>query len=227
VDDSKVVGDNLVFEQKGAKLCMCMGKSGTAFERCSMAHLDVAGSQAAEKWTQGTTARTNVDVSYAMSWTDKVVPAGGEYRLLVCGGNPNSALPVTNVDSMTCTATTENVAFEATIHETEQLTGTSYEGILLLQGRGGILIDTQPKVEQLTATNYLVKITVKNPTDVRITDGGLAMSNNLDVVSAGSNCGEIYGNSQGFYFKYSEEIFWHFIVCWTEGLEGDYDASGW
>jgi hypothetical protein len=128
---------------------------------------------------------------------------------------------------MTCTATTENVAFEATNHETEQLTGTSYAGILLLQGRGGTLIDPQPEVEQLTATDYLVKVTVKNPTDVRITDGGLAMSNNLDVVSAGSNFGEIYGNSQGFLFKYTEEIFWRFIVRWTEGLEGDYDASGW
>jgi hypothetical protein len=88
-DDSKVRGDNLVFEQSEAKVCAHMGKGDTAFERCDTAHLGVAADQAARKWGESRTARSNVDVSYAMSWTDRVVPAGGEYKLLVCGGNPN------------------------------------------------------------------------------------------------------------------------------------------
>jgi hypothetical protein len=49
----------------------------------------------------------------------------------------------------------------------------------------------------------------------------------IDVVTAASNYGQLYGNGQGFLFMYDADIFWRLIVRWTSGLGGNYDASGW
>jgi hypothetical protein len=74
-----------------------------------------------------------------------------------------------------------------------------------------------------------VTITVRNPTNARITDGAFTMYGDLDVVSRTANLGELYvnGSGQGFLFKYNSEVFWRFLVRWTEGLGGAYDAAGW
>ena len=53
------------------------------------------------------------------------------------------------------------------------------------------------------------------------------MHGDLDVYGKTLNYGEIYGESQGFLFKYNDEVFWRFIVRWTEGLGRSFDSAGW
>jgi hypothetical protein len=226
-DESKVEEDNLVFEQREAKLCVHMGKANTPFERCDSAYLKCSANAGAGKWNDHRDPCSNATLSYAMSWTGRVVPAGGEYQLLVCGGNPNDwGQPTTGVDSMNCAASTTNLGMDATIYESGNVDPTTFHGGLMLEARGVTEI-THTEMTQLTATNYLVTVTLRNPTEGRITDGALALYGNLDIVAAGQNFGEIYGNSQGFLFKYNPEVFWRFIVRWTEDLSGDYEAAGW
>jgi hypothetical protein len=49
-DASSEVGDNLVFEQREARLCVHMGRAGSVFERCSTAALKCSANSGSLKW---------------------------------------------------------------------------------------------------------------------------------------------------------------------------------
>jgi hypothetical protein len=82
----------------GAYFDIHQGKAGTPFEVCDTARIGCAADPSADKWLHNTQTCSNADVSYAMSWQGRNVPAGGEWQLLICGGNARIwAQPVTNI----------------------------------------------------------------------------------------------------------------------------------
>ena len=81
--------------------------------------------------------------------------SGGEYQILLCGGDPNSwAPPDTDVDSMTCNATTTELEISATIHQSGTIAPTDYSGTLAFAVKDNLTIG-EPTVTQLTATDVL------------------------------------------------------------------------
>jgi hypothetical protein len=121
---------------------------------------------------------------------------------------------------------TTELNFTATVHQSGTIQPTTWSDTLTLEADGGLVVAEPPVVTQLTATSYLVAVTLENPLDVPITNGRFAIFGDLDVVNAATNFGEPYDSIrdgvQGLLFKYNAEVFWRFILRRT----GDFVASG-
>ena len=226
----EISGDNINISGAGAAMFVHLGLAGTAYARVDTAYLGKTSSAGqTHKWGNDRTTKAppTSDVSFAVSWTNRVVPAGGEFQLLLCGGDPNDwAVPPTNVDSMSITnATTTQMDITATIHESGTIDPTTWSDTLAFEFAGGVELEGPPNVTQLTGKNFLVTVTVKNPTTSHIANGGFAIFGDVNVVDGTANFAENYGASQGFLFKFNSEVFWRFIVRWTSGLGSD--ATGW
>jgi hypothetical protein len=228
--DVKIVNRNITFRQAGAELCVHMGQAGTPYLPADRVNLLGTASDG-DKWGDDPQPKgPGNNMAFAMSWLNRVVPGGGEFQIVICGGNPVGwEAPETGIDAMNCSATTSDLSFAAAIYESWETIKVPkrISGKLQYDFRGGVVIDGEPVVKPLTATNYEVTIRLKNPSETsRIDNGGFAMYGDIDVVDH-ANFGEVYDRSQGFLFKYNEEVFWRFIVRWTDGLGSHVDASGW